>query len=46
MGTDNVTAMFSQNLDENDNIELQNTDSDSQEISIKNLKDLKYDNGN
>lgn len=46
MGTDNVTAMFSQNLDENDNIELQNTDSDSQEIWIKNLKDLKYDNGN
>ena len=39
METEKVTAMLLQNLDENANTELQNTENDSQEMWPKRLKD-------
>ena len=39
MATKKVTAMLLQNLDENTNTELQNTENDSQKIWPKRLKD-------
>ena len=39
MAIEKVTAMLLQNLDENTNTELQNTDNDSQKIWPKRLKD-------
>ena len=39
MATEKVIAMLLQNLDENSNIELKNTEHDSQKIWPKSLKD-------
>ena len=39
METEKVTAMLLQNLDENANTELQNTENDSQKMWPKRLKD-------
>ena len=39
MATEKVTVMLLQNLDENKNTELQNTENDSQKIWPKSLND-------
>ena len=40
MVTDNMIKMLLQNLDENINIDLQNTENDSQNTWTKSLRDL------